>query len=443
MTEDELSRTWKQEGLRHANVVNDYVRRGLTEGWESVADVPRETLEDNRGPLAQAVMQIVREANRRGETDGLRERFPPAQEPLLAMLDEQGQSLPLALLLDDGRVVLQVGSPTESPRFHLIEGTTVTELPGLKAIGRSPDRRFFALATEAGVNVHDGWQGPVISRLSWPTGLEGIPKELNVPAPKSPPPVTRLVPFADGRRALFVSETGVFVLQSDGAVRLLPTTAEFVDAFALFRDDESSGPGTYRLYMEHGAVSPDGKWIAAGHQGSQHLVFDAETLAVAGEIGPQCEYPHFAAFNADSSLILFNSCHFYLGITIGVPPCELPGLHTKPFEQAPPLIALDDGMRVYAAVSRGDEFIVSDAYGYLRAFDFAGKYRWQHFIGSTIEAIDISLDGKKLIVTSCAGFLCLLDLDTGERDPQTISTATHRETRRWIFWKNEPAPLIW
>ena len=107
------------------------------------------------------------------------------------------------------------------------------------------------------------------------------------------------------------------------------------------------------------------------------------------------------------------------------------------------LVLLDDGARVYAAVWWKGEFILGDASGRLCAYDTSGHFRWEHHIGSSVGDIDLSPDGKRLVVTTYAGFLCLLDLDTGERDPFTIGTATHRERRRWIFWKNEPKPLVW
>ena len=80
--------------------------------------------------------------------------------------------------------------------------------------------------------------------------------------------------------------------------------------------------------------------------------------------------------------------------------------------------------------------------GYLRAFDMKGNPRWRHFIGSRIDAIDVSRDGKRLIATTYAGFLSIIDLDTGERDPFTIGTATHPERRRWVFWRGEK-PHVW
>jgi len=142
-------------------------------------------------------------------------------------------------------------------------------------------------------------------------------------------------------------------------------------------------------------------------------------------------------------MIALNSCHFYNGRTLGVPLSLLPGLTTESYEVDKRLMLLEVGARVYAGVCRDGEFIIGDASGYLRAFDLSGNARWQHFIGSSIGDIDISEDGKTLVATTYAGFLSIIDMDTGQPDPFTISTGDHRERRRWLFWKKELQPLIW
>jgi hypothetical protein len=194
--------------------------------------------------------------------------------------------------------------------------------------------------------------------------------------------------------------------------------------------------------MEHGAVSPRGDLVLAGCQDSKHLVFDSDLKLIA-EVGPFSEYPHFAWFSADGTLAAFNACHFYNGASVAVPVEEIGDLDTDYYENHSSVRMLQQGARVYAAVARDDEFIVGDAGGYLRAFDLQGNFRWQHFIGSTIAAMDLSPDKQKLAVTSYAGFLSVLQLDAGERDPWAIGTASHRELRRWLFWKGEDAPLKW
>ncbi|HZL91111.1 MAG TPA: hypothetical protein VFB96_22280 [Pirellulaceae bacterium] len=439
-TDDELSRIWREESLRYVSAINAYVARGLKDGWEKAGRQP----EDTRSRLACAVIAVVRRANQKGTPKALRDFFPPAFEPLLDLIKENGQVLPLALLLNDGRIVVRIGAPYETGRVVLIDGDRIHEQSrDMITVGRSPNRRWFAVARSSGVTVHDGWEGRQVGEYPWPVGREGVPSGFDVPATDGAPIITRLVPFCDGTRVLLISPNGVFVLGPDRAIRLLPSGERMREFFEWLRKEHPDDPLYFNLSMEHGDVSPDGRWIAAGDQDSLHYIYDATNLQLAGEIGNVESYPHYAAFSSDSSLVAFNSCHFYNGATIGAPIQLLPGLKTEPYSRDPRITTLQEGARVYAAVHRKDEFIVGDAYGYLRAFDHRGGFRWQHFIGSTIGHIDLSPDGKRLIVTSCAGFLCVIDLDTGTPDPFSIGTASHRERRRWLFWRNEPQPLIW
>jgi hypothetical protein len=41
-------------------------------------------------------------------------------------------------------------------------------------------------------------------------------------------------------------------------------------------------------------------------------------------------------------------------------------------------------------------------------------------IGSSVGDIDVSRDGDRLVVTTYAGFLSVIELDTGEADPFVI-----------------------
>jgi hypothetical protein len=103
------------------------------------------------------------------------------------------------------------------------------------------------------------------------------------------------------------------------------------------------------------------------------------------------------------------------------------------------LFELYDGARVYAAVSRRDEFIIGDAAGYIRALGTDGTYRWQHFTGSSVGAIDISADGLKLSVSTAAGFLSIIRLDAGRQQSYQIGNGNHLEERRWILWRGTNA----
>lgn len=439
---DSLSEQWRSESLAYVSALNAFVKRGIETNWEEVngSDEPVDT----RDHLAAKVLEAVRAANRSGQVDGLREKFPPDHGPFLEMIEENGQGLPMVLLLDDGRIVLRVGATYEPGHVVVISGDEVNRLSDdVIGIGRSPDRRVFAKATAAGVTLHGGWEGPLLAELAWPTGTEGIPLGFEARLIDGCPSVTRIIPFNTADKALLVSPEGIFVLESAGAVRLLPTTEELREHYEWLLEKYPDDPLALTLDMEHGALSPDGAWVACGHQSSSHYIFNAKTYEEAAEVGNLSEYPHYALFSHDSKTVALNSCHFYNGQTLGVPLDLLPGLITEPYEIDDRLTLLQDGARVYAGVSRNGEFIIGDAGGYLRAFDAQGLPRWQHFIGSSIGDIDVSEDGKTLVVTTYAGFVCILDLDTGKPDPFAIGTADHRERRRWLFWKNESTPLIW
>ena len=337
-----------------------------------------------------------------------------------------------------------MGAPYQDGRMFLIDDRELIPLEAdVLAVGRSASRKVFAIAKRSGIELVKGWDGEVISSLAWPTGREGIPTGYEVEVDPRPPAVTQLVPFDSGDRALLVCSEGVYVLDEKQAHRLLPTGEDYVEHFGYLQDEAPDEPLSHDMSMEHAALSPDNRLIACGHQSDRHRVFDADTYECVAEIGHMSEYPHYAQFSRSGDMLALNSCHFYNGITLGVATSLVRGLDTASYEQDKRFIELEGGARVYAAVSRGDEFIVGDASGYLRAFDTKGNFRWQMFIGSSVGDIDLDATGKRLVVSTYAGFVSMVDLDTGERPIFQIGTADHAERRRFLIWKNERKPIIW
>ena len=366
--------------------------------------------------------------------------WPPAHSPLITWLEEHGQSIPLVRFLDDGSLVARIGAhyDKDAKTVH-IRGDTVLELPAIGPFGRSPNRRYFAFAHESGIEIRDGWSGERTAFCPWPRGTEDVPDGFEVsPFAKHPTP-TRLVPFPDGDRVLLASSDGIFVLAPNSVRRLLPTREQLRGQFLWLRENHPADPLACSIDMEHGVVSNDGTLIAIGEQSSSHLVFDSDVRLVL-EVPPASEYPHHAVFSADDAVLALNSCHFYNGTTVGV---ATTALRNRASMAAVAPFQLEDGARVYAAAARNDEFIVGDARGYVRAFDTAGMYRWQQFIGSSIGDIDLSVDGRRLAVSTYAGFLSIFHLDVGRQHAYQIGNGNHLEERRWVFWKGERAPLIW
>ncbi|ERI07570.1 hypothetical protein [Aneurinibacillus aneurinilyticus] len=429
---DTQSKRWRNEGKRYIAAINAFVEKGMQDGWDSVGAEPQETRED----MAQEVLKIVRQANESGEIAALREYFPPAHEPLIGLIREKGQAIRSVFYIDENRMVFTVGASWEPTTVYLFADNQFEILPNVHGVGRSPDGRIYALAYENGIYTYDGWQGSELQRFDWPTGLEGIPGEWTVESMEEARSITELIPFPDQQRLLLVNATGVYVLSTEGARRLHPDKETIQEWKEDMEEDE---PFSIQIDMEHGAISRDGKWIAFGSQDSEHLVFNAE-LNINDVWHPESSYPHYALFSYDSRNVLFNACHFYNGVSIAVPleqtvPAEATSKDSDEF-------IVDDECRIYAGVSWGDVFIVGDAYGYVRAWSITGEFRWRLFVGSTISGMDISPDGKILLVGTYGGILHRIRLDAG-RDEYMIGTGEHSEERRWLIWKKEQQILAW
>ncbi|SQI34313.1 Uncharacterised protein [Leminorella richardii] len=428
---------WQTLAIEFAQKINDYVDRGSREGWDSVGEQPEAPQLDDALP---ALLDALRSANQGSVRQDIKAQWPISYEMLHSLLNDNGQNIPMLCALPDGSLLARLGAIYAPGRVLHIQGDTVTELADIEFFGLCPQRRFYAFANLQGITVTDGWQGPQVASFPWPQGIEDIPEGIAVLPLANPPKPTQLIPFPDGKRVLLVSSNGIFVLSQNGTRRLFPTR-EHLEQLVLDEDFAEEGL-TIGLSMEHGAISPDGKLIAIGVQDGPHLVFN-DALECIAQVGPHGEYPHYALFSADGRYLAMNACHFYNGATISMPIEKLPGIDSDYYEDIDGLTIIEPGARVYAGVSRGDEFILGDAYGYVRAVTADGQSLWQHFIGSTVEAIDISADGKTLFVSTCAGFISIIELDAGQQQPYQIGNGNHYEHRRWLFWKGEDAPLAW
>ncbi len=430
---------WKKKTIEYARSVNAYVENGKNKGWENAGKEPKD---NGRDKLVPRFLDALRAANLDGEVEGFRKDWPLAHSPFYSILGENGQSIPEISLLEDGTIVARIGSCYEDGYVVEIRNSAIRKLDDVSYFGKSYDKKYFAFTSIDGITVTEGWMGKAVGNFRYPRKNEGVPREFNLPEGDEISDPTKIIPFPKGDKVLFISSEGIFVLSNTGSTRLLPTEEQISDHFNWLQEECPEDELSLGLSMEHGSVSPCGKYIAVGSQDGSHLVFDEE-LNLAADIGNMSEYPHYALFSHDGDMVAVNSCHFYNGMTIGVETKHFPEFKTEPYDEHEKVQILEDGSRVYAGVSRDDEFIVGNAGGYVIAFGKDGKEHWQHFIGSSIGDMDISADGKSLICSTHAGYLSVIELDNVEREPYEIGTGNNSEVRRWVFWKNEAEPLQW
>lgn len=432
-----LSNTWKQ-------LVGDYVKetielldRGYTHGWENISDLP----EDKSHKIAEDVVSLLREANKNRTQIQFRKEFPTSHASFVPTLDDRCTTIDNICLLPDGRILMKSGC------LSLIENNIISDLPEFYDAKLCPNRRYLALSKKDCIEIYDGYEGPLKTSISLEREPGNLSKKILDGIERAPITTYSKIyaVFPCGGKVLLGTDDAFYIFSATSCDLLYPTVLELNEYL------EENTTELYDLDMQHACISPDGEYIAMGHQCSDHYIFDSK-LKLATTVSTASSYPHFSCFSKDGQLLALNSCHFYHGETIGVLTASLKKGTQQGFSNIPYLEdttfprgtrLLEDLYRVYAAVPYKEGFILGNAQGEIAYIDENSQRRWWYRIGSTVSAIDISKDEKTLIVSTYAGFLCILDLDSGTLDPYAITNAKIAEKQRWIFWRGEESPLLW
>lgn len=402
---------WNEKGAHFAQQINEMVAYAAKRGWDKVE---QKEIFDEREHLAPEVLAALRQANKNNTVTAFQDSCPPSLAPFVGTISEQGESIWDIHFIDADRVVLLTGAPYETRQAYRWDAKNdkLEKLdPAIVAIGKSPRNNCFAIATKNSIITMASWDGTVIAEFKHP--------DLNI---------TQMIPFNDGLQVMLITLNGIYITINEDCVLIHPVYAR-ADEEDLAEEGDDDEYGT-EIDMEHGALSPDNNVISFGEQGSDHRVGGNKGIF---NINPASEYPHFTMFSKDGAQVLLNSCHMYHGTTIIVP--------TDNLKKKPKVINEED--RIYAGVATEKGYIWGNASGYIKAYDYKGKYLWQYYIGGTISGMAISEDESTLYVGSYAGGLHQLKLDAGHRDNHTIGTGKHYEECRWLFWKSEAGPLKW
>lgn len=420
----EWQKEWNEKGEKYAKAVNDMVAFAEVHGWDAYKG--EDPVDEREGvtQLCEAVFELLKEANERGETAKFRANFPPSNvifdKKLRKKLRDIDQICPLG-----GENVLFIASNDDGRTLYLLEGDRVSEVADdVIAVGKSKRNEIYALLRRSEVELIKGYDGKsggeLVARFSHE--LEIIYDEAEI------------LPFNDGSKVLLSCHDGIFLISQSGAKLIHPIYEE------LYEDDEGNVAPLY-IDMANATLSNDNALIVAGEQDTdEHVLMDLEGERLGG-IGAQSAYPHFCLFSADDTQLITNSCHFYNGVTIGVDRALLKrGLEVEAYsydeEGEKNFTLIDDAMRVYAGVATQDFYILGDAYGYIKAVGKDGRKIWRHYLGGTIKSMAISEDGSVLFVGTYGGRLHKLRLGAGQ-DSHTIGNGNHKEEFRLIAYEDK------
>lgn len=449
---------------------------GIKSPFHMADDTP-DRPEDPRTPWADAVLQLARTVHQQADGElsaRFRQRFAFAPDALAAHAYRAGQATGPALLLDGGgdatpdsapnpgRVLVRTLKAANGQgqdgdqgqhQWWLLQGLQAQPLPDLHGTGRSVNRQCFARCDGTHITTHTGWDGPVMARFALPQGNEGIPPALGLAAGAAGQACDELIPFNNGQRVLLRNSTGVYLLTPDAVQRLHPLQWDEDGPYTWAKNQQAHPDGNrLRLHMVHMALSADEHYIAVGDQDSAHTVLNAQALdraevQVLARYAPLSAYPCHTTFTHapsthESSTLLASACHLYTGST-GVASVQFLGLPTQAAKGDLALQPIQTHWRIEASAAVAGLVVLGDANGTLHGLDNAGQALWHHHMGGAVAAIDLAPDGSTLIATSHSGYLVLLQrVDTGP-DPYAIGNSDYTEVGRWLFWRDEPAPLHW
>ena len=417
----EWQKEWNEKGEKYAKAVNDMVAFAEVHGWDAYEG--EDAVDEREGvtQLCEAVFELLKEANERGETAKFRADFPPSNvifdKKLRKKLRDIDQICPLG-----GENVLFIASNDDGKTLYLLEGDRVSEVADdVIAVGKSKRNEIYALLNQDEVWLIRGYDGKsggeLVARFSHE--LEIIYDEAEI------------LPFNDGKKVLLAAHDGIFLISQSGAKLIHP-----------IYEDEGEDEDEYELEiaMANATLSNDNELIVAGEQDSDHVLMDSEGERL-GCIGAQSSYPHFCLFSADDTQLITNSCHFYNGVTIGVDRALLKrglevGFYDPDGGDEQNFTLIDDAMRVYAGVATRDFYILGDAYGYIKAVGKDGRKIWRHYLGGTIKSMALSEDGRVLFVGTYGGRLHKLRLGAGQ-DSHTIGNGNHKEEFRLIAYEDK------
>ena len=422
-----ISERWQSLSRGHADHVNAKLRAGVRDAAASSRD--------DRDTLANAVLDIVRAANGEGDIRGLRARFSPAHAPFQQHLETASTHVGPLYILDDGRLAVVVGSPWERPQAWVATPESTEPLLGVFALGRSPDRRIYALGRTDGVHLMRGWTSQTQVVLPWPSDYAPVHPDV----PFRRPSVSALLPFDDGRRVVVVSRSGAFLLTLEGSTLIHPSSRD------LNRYVAEDGDDAFPLDLQsvHGALSPrrsddHAPAIVVGDQASPHRIL-SETGDLIAAVEPMSGYASHAMFSADGQTVILSGSNAEDGGTLVLAARALSSeLHLS--EQ--PVHWLQG--RVTAGVATPSRIALGTPDGFVALYAGAPLTMvGQLYVGGRVLGFDHSADDRRLAVSTDAGTMHLIDLEPSATDAFVIGTVAHCESRRWMFWRGESSPLIW
>ena len=250
MLKAEWQKEWNEKGEKYAKAVNDMVAFAEVHGWDAYKG--EDPIDEREGmtQLCEAVFELLKEANERGETAKFRADFPPSNVIFEGCEDETGNAGKKDKIGDKlgdidqicsllGENILFITSNDDGKTLYLLEGKCVSEVTkGVIAVGKSKRNEIYALLRRGEIELIKGYDGrgggEPIAKFSHDVELTYDEAEI--------------LPFNDGSKVLLSCHDGIFLISQSGAKLIHP----IYEDGQLCKDDE----GNARTLHRYGQCDP-------------------------------------------------------------------------------------------------------------------------------------------------------------------------------------------
>nr|WP_315060260.1 hypothetical protein [uncultured Campylobacter sp.] len=252
----EWQKEWNEKGEKYAKAVNDMVAFAEVHGWDAYEGEDPVDEREGMTQLCEAVFELLKDANERGEMEKFRADFPPSNIIFEECEDEAGSADEKDKIGDKlgnvdqicplgGENVLFIVSQSDPEgwrkKLYLLEGERVSVIAeGVITVGKSKRNEIYALLRRGEIELVKGYDGrgggePIVKFIH---DVELTYDEAEI------------LPFNDGSKVLLSCHDGIFLISQSGAKLIYPIYEE------LYEDDEGNVAPLY-IDMANATLSND------------------------------------------------------------------------------------------------------------------------------------------------------------------------------------------
>jgi len=461
-SEEEAAKMWNSKGKTFYKEMTHWLGQYYDENSDVVEGAPEPS--DSRMDMERFAFDTLEKYNNAGTPEKVRALILPSYEPISKYAWENlGKAISKILAIDKNTILSKVENTV-----YLLSDNKIEEQKDLIGFGASKDKRYIAKCLKDKIEITIGWSKSVVTTLKYPTSygesIKMIYPTLNTDSFNSPSNmgIRDVKVFDNGKKAVLVTDEGVFILSDKAPELLYPHRDKMIEVISSFsqRANNELDKYIFNLNMSYinADISLDDQFIVIGGRlPSPHL---AGTLIYKNK-GSEYELVKHAEeesmfsiqnqFHDNGKDLLHGACMY---ASIGTNWSQ--DLANTTFRMN--VSDIDNGemdLESFAGGYRQAPGVVSSVVSYDEKSFALGMsndgYIWVHnddsnlkgylFVGGTITSLDKTADGDCLIAATNQGQI--IKFKIGDTKGENLITNLKIEDQKRYLFMNGFKPMVW